>query len=253
MTGFTFLSRLTQIAPPYTRFVFLGAGIRLGLPSHPASRRRSCLRLGVSTTSSSRGLSPPSDRPCRAYSRRRAAAPRVGACAGPLPWEARPGARRPHAPAAVDHRGSPGAQHVLGAPSSSAIIVLLPAAASRSPCGRHCAIGFAEAAGDCLMGVQLGFMGVQLGGKVIWAGLLGRGCGAGTGEQQRGGCACASLMIKRRAAATAVRPCVRPDPAHRPVVSAGHMPGPVGQAGAAASFRLRNASPACLCRVSLEW
>src|SRR5213080_3341586 len=67
MTGLTFLSRLTQIAPPYTRFVFLGAGLRLGLPSHPASRRRSCLRLGVSTTSSSRGLTPPSNRPCRAY------------------------------------------------------------------------------------------------------------------------------------------------------------------------------------------
>src|SRR6266704_3139164 len=69
VTGFAFLSRLTQIAPPSTRFVFLGAGFRLGLPSHPASRRRSCLRLGVSTTSSSRGLSPPIDRPCRAYSR----------------------------------------------------------------------------------------------------------------------------------------------------------------------------------------
>ena len=55
---FTFLSRLTQIATPHTRFVFLGAGIRPGLPSHPASRRRSCLRLGVSTTSSSRGLHP---------------------------------------------------------------------------------------------------------------------------------------------------------------------------------------------------
>src|SRR5918997_5925758 len=68
VTGFTFLSRLTQIAPPSTRFVFLGAGVRLGLPSHPASRRRSCLRLGVSTTSSSRGLPPPIDRPCRAYS-----------------------------------------------------------------------------------------------------------------------------------------------------------------------------------------
>src|SRR3954453_18894833 len=67
MTGFTFLSRLTQIAPPSTRFVFLGAGVRLGLPSHPASRRRSCLQLGVSTTSSSRGLPPPIDRPCRAY------------------------------------------------------------------------------------------------------------------------------------------------------------------------------------------
>src|SRR5439155_8423719 len=68
VTGFAFLSRLTQIAPPSTRFVFLGAEVRLGLPSHPASRRRSCLRLGVSTTSSSRGLPPPIDRPCRAYS-----------------------------------------------------------------------------------------------------------------------------------------------------------------------------------------
>src|ERR1022692_4480918 len=75
VTGFTLLSRLTQIAPPSTRFVYLGAGIRLGLPSHPASRRRSCLRLGVSTTSSSRGLSPPIDRPCRAYSRAAPAAP----------------------------------------------------------------------------------------------------------------------------------------------------------------------------------
>jgi hypothetical protein len=37
------------------------------------------------------------------------------------------------------------------------------------------------------------------------------------------------------------------------VVSAGNMPGPVGQAGAAASFRLRNAGPAGPCRVSLEW
>jgi hypothetical protein len=35
VTGFTFLSRLTQIAQPHTRFVFLGAGVRLGLPSHP--------------------------------------------------------------------------------------------------------------------------------------------------------------------------------------------------------------------------
>src|SRR5215470_6347980 len=85
VTGFTSLSRLTQIAPPSTRFVFLGAGFRLGLPSHPASRRRSCLRLGVSTTSSSRGLSPPIDRPCRAYSRvarsaiRRTRRPQAGA------------------------------------------------------------------------------------------------------------------------------------------------------------------------------
>src|SRR5580692_8383902 len=36
-----------------------------------------------------------------------------------------------------------------------------------------------RASRDCLMGVQLGFMGVQLGGKVIWAGLRGCGCGVG--------------------------------------------------------------------------
>jgi hypothetical protein len=34
------------------------------------------------------------------------------------------------------------------------------------------------------MGVQLGFMGVQLGGKGHLGRLLGCGCGAGTGEQQ---------------------------------------------------------------------
>src|SRR5918998_4984462 len=79
VTGFTFLNRLTQIAPPSTRFVYLGAEVRLGLPSHPASRRRSCLRLGVHTTSSSRGLPPPIDRPCRAYSR----APPAAACGRP--------------------------------------------------------------------------------------------------------------------------------------------------------------------------
>ena len=92
VTGFAFLSRLTQTAPPHTRFVFLGAGIRLGLPSHPASRRRSCLRLGVSTTSSSRGLSPPIDRPCRAYSRRRRSAPPQPAAHAPgvRPWGADP-------------------------------------------------------------------------------------------------------------------------------------------------------------------
>ena len=102
MTGFTFLSRLTQIAPPYTRFVFLGAGFRLGLPSHPASRRRSCLRLGVSTTSSSRGLSPPSDRPCRAYSRRRLRRRVRRSPRRALPGEARPARpRRPEPIAAL--------------------------------------------------------------------------------------------------------------------------------------------------------
>jgi hypothetical protein len=35
------------------------------------------------------------------------------------------------------------------------------------------------------MGVQLGLMGVQVGGTVIWADLRGCGWGAGTAGQQR--------------------------------------------------------------------
>src|SRR5437763_15942757 len=108
MTGLTFLSRLTQIAPPYTRFVFLGAGLRLGLPSHPASPRRSCLRLGVSTTSSSRGLSPPNRSPMPGVLKSGSAAlrrwPGVSArlCLG-----GPPGARRAVAPGGVtDQHGS---------------------------------------------------------------------------------------------------------------------------------------------------
>ena len=62
------------------------------------------------------------------------------------------------------------------------------------------------------MGVQLGFMGVQLGGKVIWAGLPGLRLRCGDRRAAAGGCHCASLMIERRAAAAAVRPCVRPGP-----------------------------------------
>ena len=51
MTDFTVFCRLIQVALPHMRFVFLGAGIRLGLPSDLTSRRRRCLRLGVGITS----------------------------------------------------------------------------------------------------------------------------------------------------------------------------------------------------------
>ncbi len=94
VTGFTFLSRLTQIAPPHTRFVFLGAGIRLGLPSHPASRRRSCLRLGVSTTSSSRDFTPNRSPMPGVLKRGACGAAGPASAPGLRPWEARPGARR---------------------------------------------------------------------------------------------------------------------------------------------------------------
>ena len=72
------------------------------------------------------------------------------------------------------------------------------------------------AAGDCLMGVQLGFMG----GSTRWQGHLGRFTGlrlrCGDWRAAAGGCHRASLMIKRRAAAAAVRPCVRPGPGSPP-------------------------------------
>ena len=132
MTGFTFLSRLTQIAPPPTRFVFLGAGIRLGLPSHPASRRRSCLRLGVSITSSSRGLSPPSDRPCRAYSR---AAP-----AAPLARRQRPALGGPPAARRATHAAW-GCQINAAHKSRRPGCVQLPCLAPDAPASGHCVNG----------------------------------------------------------------------------------------------------------------
>jgi hypothetical protein len=96
-------------------------------------------------------------------------------------------------------------------------------------------------------------MGVQLGGKVIWAGLLGCGCGAGTdGSSGR----LSPCFPDDEASCCGYRgPALRAAGSRLTVlvVSSGQMPGPVGQAGAAASFRLRNAGPAGPCRVSLEW
>ena len=47
--------------------VFLGSRLRLRLPSHPASRRRSCPWLVVGAINLHRGLAPPSRWSCRAY------------------------------------------------------------------------------------------------------------------------------------------------------------------------------------------
>ena len=133
----TFLSRLTPTAPPHARFVFLGAGIRPGLPSHPASRRRSCLRPG-SIPSSSRGLSPPSGHPCRAYTR---AAPLRGTAGAPATGlraeDARPARARRHRPAPADRSRSP-----AGSPVSARAVFLGPQCPTRghrvkgAPCGR---------------------------------------------------------------------------------------------------------------------
>ena len=85
------------------------------------------------------------------------------------------------------------------------------------------------------------FYGVQLGGKVIGAGLRAaaavRGLVSSSGrlslcfpDDEASCCGCRGPALRAaRSRLTAL------------VVSAGHVPGPVGQAGAAASFRLRNA------------
>jgi len=44
-------------------------------------------------------------------------------------------------------------------------------------------------------------MGIQLGGKVIWAGFTGLWLRCGDWRAAAGGCPCASLMMKRRTAA----------------------------------------------------
>ncbi len=80
------------------------------------------------------------------------------------------------------------------------------------------------------MGVQLGFMGVQLGGKVIWAGLPGLRLRCGDWRAAAGGCHCASPDDEASC-------CGCRGPALRAarsrltalVVSAGHMPGPAGR------------------------
>ena len=110
------------------------------------------------------------------------------------------------------------------------------------------------AAGDCLTGVQP----LSPGGSTRRQGHLGR-CArlrlrCGNGRAAAGGCHRASLMIKRSDAAAAVRPGpAAPSRLTALVVSAVHVPGPVGRAGAAASLRLRNAGPDGPFRVSLDW
>jgi hypothetical protein len=110
------------------------------------------------------------------------------------------------------------------------------------------------AAGDCLMGVSTRFHGGSTRRKSHLSRFAGLRLRCGNCRAAAGGCHRASLMIKRSEAAAAVR--LGPAAPFRLtalVVSAGHMPEPVGQAGAAASFRLRNAGPGGPCRVSLEW
>ena len=98
-TGFAMPSWLAQTAPPPTRspprpspaamrHVFLGSRFRLRLPSHPASRRRSCPWLVVGVISSTGDSHPrAADRAGRTSGRRRAhpGAPHTTGRAGPHP------------------------------------------------------------------------------------------------------------------------------------------------------------------------
>jgi len=52
---------------PLMRFVSLRSQVCLRLPSDPASRRRPCLQLTVGAINLRKGLSPSSQRPCRAH------------------------------------------------------------------------------------------------------------------------------------------------------------------------------------------
>src|SRR5712691_7931665 len=68
-SGFAVLGQLARAAPPSMRFLFVESRVRRGLPSHPASRRSSCLWLVVGAINLHRGLTPPSCWSCRAYQR----------------------------------------------------------------------------------------------------------------------------------------------------------------------------------------
>src|SRR5215831_6316953 len=67
MSGVPVPCRVTPPRRPCIRFLFVGSEFGLRLPPHPASRRRSCLRLVVPITKAHRGLPPPASTPCLAH------------------------------------------------------------------------------------------------------------------------------------------------------------------------------------------
>jgi hypothetical protein len=94
------------------------------------------------------------------------------------------------------------------------------------------------------MGVQLGFMGVQLGGKGHLGWFAGLRLRCGSFRAAAGGCHPACATMERLCADAAVRSW----PAARfrltaVIVSAGQMIGLVVQPGGAAVIRLRDAGP----------
>jgi hypothetical protein len=104
------------------------------------------------------------------------------------------------------------------------------------------------------MGVQLGFMGVQLGGKGHLGWFGGCGCGCGNFRAAAGGCHHACQMMEPRGCGCCSRLLACSSvPVTAVVVSAGQMPGLVMRPGGAAAARLREAGPGGSCCVSLGW
>src|SRR5580704_9507128 len=104
------------------------------------------------------------------------------------------------------------------------------------------------------MGVHLGFMGVQLGREVIWAGLRGPRPRCGNFRAPAGGSGLACQMMERGGADAAVRSWPAA-PSRRAVivVSAGQAFGSVVRPGGTAAARLRNAGPDDPGYVRLGW
>ncbi len=67
LLGVTINGWLAPSRRPHIRFLFVRSGFRLGLPPHPASRRRSCLRLTIPVATARRELPPPRSMPCQAH------------------------------------------------------------------------------------------------------------------------------------------------------------------------------------------
>ena len=62
-------ARLPHDRRPCIRFLFVGSGFCLQLPSDTASRQSPCLRLTVPTTTACKGLAPSRSTPCLAHRR----------------------------------------------------------------------------------------------------------------------------------------------------------------------------------------
>jgi hypothetical protein len=75
LLDFVLFWKLVRLALPYIRFLFVGSGFCLRLPSDPTSRWAPLPLANTSYCQVCSGLSPPSYRPCWAHKKRRAYPP----------------------------------------------------------------------------------------------------------------------------------------------------------------------------------